>query len=100
LWKIFVNFIERIPTEWFFILQIFSKFFLRKFFPGRKIFPENILAGYLTMGAYRTPDPAHPVFPGSTSRLRKIPFRRVKGGKGSEIVNRAPFAKRSHYRAI
>jgi hypothetical protein len=45
-----------------------------------------------------------PGTPGSvdppTVSVGENPLPESKGGKGSDIVNRAPFAKRSHYRAI
>jgi multidrug transporter EmrE-like cation transporter len=34
------------------------------------------------------------------SPSEKIPFGSVKGGLGSDFVNRAPFAKRGHYKTI
>jgi hypothetical protein len=70
----FVNFFEWIISEWF-------------------------LSGISIMSLWRDPGPAfQPPWQYLTSE--EIPYRGVKGGKGSDSIKRDSFARRSHYRAI
>jgi hypothetical protein len=82
-----------------FVLPVFYKKFLKKFLSGREFFRKIFLSGPSIMSLWRNPGSALQL-PWQYLTSEKIPFRGVKAGKRSEIVNRAPFAKRGHYRAI